>query len=163
MTKYSSYNTWMWWWPGLENSPTVTHACRKRWLKWVPSAWRYSWDTLSPGVWSSRLGVERWNPKQGRPEPELGCRALWWWWINNIQMQYVIVLFSYNRKHILLPTDIWFYNLKYSSITKFHGTLQCRGSQVGNPCFKGLNAFLLVCPSPMPVSRGLLIIIILYK
>jgi hypothetical protein len=27
------------WWPGLKNSPTVTHACRKRRLKWVPSAW----------------------------------------------------------------------------------------------------------------------------
>jgi hypothetical protein len=22
-----------------------THACRKRWLKWVPSAWGYSWVT----------------------------------------------------------------------------------------------------------------------
>jgi hypothetical protein len=26
------------WWLGLQNSPTVTHACRKRRLKWVPSA-----------------------------------------------------------------------------------------------------------------------------
>jgi hypothetical protein len=25
------------WWPGLKNSPTVTHACRKRRLKWVSS------------------------------------------------------------------------------------------------------------------------------
>jgi hypothetical protein len=24
------------WWPGLKNSPTVTHACSKRLLKWVP-------------------------------------------------------------------------------------------------------------------------------
>jgi hypothetical protein len=24
------------WWPELKNSPTVAHACRKRWLKWVP-------------------------------------------------------------------------------------------------------------------------------
>jgi hypothetical protein len=38
------------WWPGLKNSSTVTHACRKRRLKWVPSAWRYSWATLSQGV-----------------------------------------------------------------------------------------------------------------
>jgi hypothetical protein len=54
------------WWPGLKNSPTVSHACRKRRLKWVPSAWGYSWATLSPGVinmeaWSSRLGVGRWT------------------------------------------------------------------------------------------------------
>jgi hypothetical protein len=54
------------WWPGLKNSPTVTHACRKRRLKWVPSAWGHSWVTLSPGVintetWSSRLGVGRWT------------------------------------------------------------------------------------------------------
>jgi hypothetical protein len=27
------------WWPGNKNSPTVTHACRKRRLKWVPGAW----------------------------------------------------------------------------------------------------------------------------
>jgi hypothetical protein len=54
------------WWSGLKNSPTVTHACHKRRLKWVPSAWGYSWATLSPGVintefWSSRLGVGRWT------------------------------------------------------------------------------------------------------
>jgi hypothetical protein len=54
------------WWPGLKYSLTVTHACRKRRLKWVPSAWGYSWATLSPGVinteaWSSRLGVGRWT------------------------------------------------------------------------------------------------------
>jgi hypothetical protein len=50
------------WWPGLKNSATVTHACHKRRLKWIPSAWGYSWATLAPGVinteaWSSRLGV----------------------------------------------------------------------------------------------------------
>jgi hypothetical protein len=54
------------WCLGLKNSPTVTHACHKRQLKWVPSAWGYSWATLSPGVinteaWSSRLGVGRWT------------------------------------------------------------------------------------------------------
>jgi hypothetical protein len=54
------------WWPGLKNSPTVAHSCRKRQLKWVPSAWGYSWTTLSPRVinteaWSSRLGVGRWT------------------------------------------------------------------------------------------------------
>jgi hypothetical protein len=50
------------WWTGLKNSPTVTHAFRKRRLKFVPSAWGYSWATLSPGVsLSSRLGVGRWT------------------------------------------------------------------------------------------------------
>jgi hypothetical protein len=32
-----------------KNSPTVTHACRKRRLKWVPSAWGHSWATLFSG------------------------------------------------------------------------------------------------------------------
>jgi hypothetical protein len=54
------------WWPGFKNSPTVTHECRKRRLKWVPSPWGYSWATLSPRIintetWSSRLGVGRWT------------------------------------------------------------------------------------------------------
>jgi hypothetical protein len=45
---------------------TVTNACRKRRLKLVPSAWGYSWSTLSPGVinteaCSSRLRVGRWS------------------------------------------------------------------------------------------------------
>jgi hypothetical protein len=44
--------------------PNVAHSYRKRRLKWVPIAWRYSWVTLSPRVtntenWSSRLGVGR--------------------------------------------------------------------------------------------------------
>jgi hypothetical protein len=43
-----------------------SHACCKRQLKWVPSAWGYSWANLSPGVinmeaWSSRLGVGCWT------------------------------------------------------------------------------------------------------
>jgi hypothetical protein len=50
------------WWLGLKNSSTVTCACRKGRIKWVPSAWGYNWVTLSPGVinteaWSSRLGA----------------------------------------------------------------------------------------------------------
>jgi hypothetical protein len=54
------------WWPGLKNSPTVTHACRKRRLKWVPSAWGYSWAILPLGVinveaCSSRLGAGHWT------------------------------------------------------------------------------------------------------
>jgi hypothetical protein len=60
------YTPILMWWPGLKNSPTVTHACRKRRLKWVPSVWGYSWATLSPRVintetWSSRLGVGHWT------------------------------------------------------------------------------------------------------
>jgi hypothetical protein len=46
---------------GEKNSPTVTHACRKRRLKWVLGAWGYKWANQSPGdinmeTWSSRLG-----------------------------------------------------------------------------------------------------------
>jgi hypothetical protein len=45
-----------------KNSPTVAHACCKRWLKWVLGAWGYNWATQSPGdinmeTWSSRLRV----------------------------------------------------------------------------------------------------------
>jgi hypothetical protein len=36
------------WWPGVKNSSNVTHACRKRRLKWAPSAWGYSWATRAP-------------------------------------------------------------------------------------------------------------------
>jgi hypothetical protein len=32
-----------------KNSPTVAHACRKRRLKWVLSAWGCNWATQSPG------------------------------------------------------------------------------------------------------------------
>jgi hypothetical protein len=35
------------WWPELEKSPTVAHACRKRRLKWVRSAWGLA-GQLSP-------------------------------------------------------------------------------------------------------------------
>jgi hypothetical protein len=86
------------WWPGLKNSPTVTHACRKRRLKWVRSTWGYNWVTLFPGAintetWSFRLGglgagltiqsrkkVIVKKPQKGRRGPDLGCRAIWWWW-----------------------------------------------------------------------------------
>jgi hypothetical protein len=41
---------------------TISHACRKRRLKWVPGTWAYNWAFQSPGdinmeTWSSRLGV----------------------------------------------------------------------------------------------------------
>jgi hypothetical protein len=50
------------WWLEDKNGPNAAHACRKRRLLWVPSAWGYSWVTLSPGVtnteaWTSRLGA----------------------------------------------------------------------------------------------------------
>jgi hypothetical protein len=36
------------WWPAVKNSPNVAHVCRKRRLKWAPSAWGYSWATRAP-------------------------------------------------------------------------------------------------------------------
>jgi hypothetical protein len=52
---------------GEKISPTVTHACSKRQLKWVLSAWGYNWATQSPGdinmeAWSSRLEVGLMTP-----------------------------------------------------------------------------------------------------
>jgi hypothetical protein len=75
------------WWAGLNNSPTVNHAYRKRRLKWVPSAWGYSWATLSPGVINKRPSPPGWGlvvgltiqlrkkvivtkPQKGRPGPD---------------------------------------------------------------------------------------------
>jgi hypothetical protein len=72
------------WWPGLKNSPTVTHVCRKRRLKWVPSAWEY----INTEILTSRLVVSRGlkiqprkkimvtKPQKGGPGPDLGCRAI---------------------------------------------------------------------------------------
>jgi hypothetical protein len=36
------------WWPWVKNSPAIAHACRKRRIKWAPSAWGYSWATRAP-------------------------------------------------------------------------------------------------------------------
>jgi hypothetical protein len=52
------------WWPGNKNSTTVTHACRKRRLKWVPGAQGYNWATMHLGdinteALSSGMGVGR--------------------------------------------------------------------------------------------------------
>jgi hypothetical protein len=52
------------WWTGNKNSPTVTHACRKRRLKWVAGAWGCNWATVPLGdinteAWSFRVGVGR--------------------------------------------------------------------------------------------------------
>jgi hypothetical protein len=44
------------WWPGNKNSPTVTHACRKRRLKWVATL---SVEDINTEVWSSGMGVGR--------------------------------------------------------------------------------------------------------
>jgi hypothetical protein len=83
------------WWPGNKNSPTVTHACRKRRLKWVPGAWGITGPPLPLGdinteAWSSRLGwgvglttlpckkENCWDAskkKKRRPKPKLGCGA----------------------------------------------------------------------------------------
>jgi hypothetical protein len=41
---------------GEKNSPTVAHACRKRRLKWVLSAWGYNWATQPPG-WGLDMGL----------------------------------------------------------------------------------------------------------
>jgi hypothetical protein len=44
------------WWPGNKNSPTVTHACRKRRLKWVATL---HLGDINTETWSSGMGVER--------------------------------------------------------------------------------------------------------
>jgi hypothetical protein len=44
------------WWPGNKNSPTVTHACRKRWLKWVATL---PLGDVNTEAWSSGMGVGR--------------------------------------------------------------------------------------------------------
>jgi hypothetical protein len=41
---------------------TVTHACRKRRLKWVPIAWGYNWATLPlEDINTQRPGPPRWG------------------------------------------------------------------------------------------------------
>jgi hypothetical protein len=49
------------WWPRLKNSPIVIHSCRKRRLKWVPSAWGYSWATRLLGSQIRRPGPPGWG------------------------------------------------------------------------------------------------------
>jgi hypothetical protein len=44
------------WWPGNKNSPNVTHACRKRRLKWVATL---PLGDINTEAWSSGLGVGR--------------------------------------------------------------------------------------------------------
>jgi hypothetical protein len=44
------------WWPGNKNSPTVTHACRKRRLKWVATL---PLGDINAEAWSSGMGVGR--------------------------------------------------------------------------------------------------------
>jgi hypothetical protein len=46
LQRHDSHNVPVWW-PGLKNSLTVTHACRKRRLKWVPCACEYTlWHSV---------------------------------------------------------------------------------------------------------------------
>jgi hypothetical protein len=44
------------WWPGNKNSPTVTHTCRKRRLKWVATL---PLGDINTEAWSSGMGVWR--------------------------------------------------------------------------------------------------------
>jgi hypothetical protein len=44
------------WWPGNKNIPTVTHACRKRRLKWVTTL---PLGDINKEAWYSGMGVER--------------------------------------------------------------------------------------------------------
>jgi hypothetical protein len=44
------------WWPENKNSPTISHACRKRWLKWVATL---PLGDINTEAWSSRIGVGR--------------------------------------------------------------------------------------------------------
>jgi hypothetical protein len=44
------------WWPGNKNSPNVTHACRKRRLKWVATL---PLGDTNTEAWSSGMGVGR--------------------------------------------------------------------------------------------------------
>jgi hypothetical protein len=79
------------WWQGNKNSPTVTHACRKRRLKWVATL---PLGNINTEVWSSGMGVGRgannptlkeencWEASKKfsrilwrRPRPKLGCGA----------------------------------------------------------------------------------------
>jgi hypothetical protein len=81
---------------GIKNSPTVNHACRKRRLKWVPSAWGIAGSPCLRESKIRRLGPPGWGLGAGltiqpckkvivtelqkwRPGPVLGCRAIWWW------------------------------------------------------------------------------------
>jgi hypothetical protein len=81
------------WWLGLKNSPTVTHVCRKRRLKLIPSACGiagppcFRWSEIrrhGPPGWGLGAGVTIQplkrvivkKPQKGRPVPELDCRAI---------------------------------------------------------------------------------------
>jgi hypothetical protein len=103
------------WWPGLKNSPIVTHACRKRRLKWVPSVWGYSWATLSLGVINTEPGppgpglgagltihprkkVIVTNPQKGRPGLVLGCRAMWWWPWKCVSVKFTFVCAFWDKR-----------------------------------------------------------------
>jgi hypothetical protein len=44
------------WCPGNKNSPAVTHACRKRWLKWAATL---PLGDINTEAWSSGMEVER--------------------------------------------------------------------------------------------------------
>jgi hypothetical protein len=129
------------WWPVLKNNPTVTHVCRKRRLKWVPSAWGYSWATLYPRVinteaWSSRLGVGRWTnnpackkaivtkPHKGRPGPKFGCKDVWRWWVLTTQPRRSVSLMSTLSSYRNSVGEL----ISKCTLPKLGGTRICRPS-----------------------------------
>jgi hypothetical protein len=57
------------WWLGSKNSPTVTHACRKRRLKWVATL---PLGDINTEAWSSGMGVGR-----GANNPTLKKEHCW--------------------------------------------------------------------------------------
>jgi hypothetical protein len=103
------------WWPGLKNSPTVTHACRKRRLKWVPSAWGIAGHLVSGGhkygglvLQVGRLGagltiqpLKMVFTTKGRPRPDLGCRAIWWWLLVLVIVRTVVFVKSFTSSQCM--------------------------------------------------------------
>jgi hypothetical protein len=57
------------WWPGNKNSPTVTHACRKRRLKWAPRAWGIIGSPSLQGIWIWRPGPPGWGLEHRTTNP----------------------------------------------------------------------------------------------
>jgi hypothetical protein len=54
---------------GEKNSPTVAHACHKRRLKWVLSAWEYNWATQFPGDINMETGPPGWGLEHRTSNP----------------------------------------------------------------------------------------------
>jgi hypothetical protein len=82
------------WWPEDKNIPNVAHACRKRRLKWVPSAWgivghsvsgghKYGGQVLQVGGWAWDWQPHpikilfSGNPRKSMTHKRLSCQR-WW-------------------------------------------------------------------------------------